>query len=131
MYFSLDFTKDEYIAIIDEFRKNKRDVRAVVTRNTDGKEDKELETARSGGKLLIPKDPKQFGSGIAGEEVDKRSLVAEQNDASVDGRVMKEEEGCAESEISPYLTLKEVKEDGSMDELRRETRKDGSLEAWR
>ena len=68
---------------------------------------------------------------MVGEEVDKRSLVAEQNDVSVDGRVMKEEEGCAESEISPYLTLKEVKEDGSMDELRRETRKDGSLEAWR
>ena len=43
VYFSLDFTKDEYIAIIDEFRKNKRDVRAVVTRNTDEKkEDKEL-----------------------------------------------------------------------------------------
>ena len=55
---SLDFTKDEDIAIIDEFRKKKRDVRAVVTRNTAEKEkneDEELKTARSGGKRLIPK----------------------------------------------------------------------------
>ena len=130
---SLDLTKDEDIAIIDEFRKSKRDVRAEVTRNTAEKEkneDEELETARSGGKMLIPKDPEQFGCGIEGEEEDERVLVAEQNDASVDGRVMNEEEGSAEGEI-PNLTLKEVKEDGSMDELRRETREDGSLEAWR
>ena len=105
---SLDFTKDKDIAIIDDFRKNKRKVRAVVTRNTAEKEkneDEELETARSGGKMLIPKDPEQYGSGIEGEEEDERVLVAEQNDASVDGRVMKEE-GSAEGEI-PNLTLKE------------------------
>ena len=129
----LDFTKDEDIAIIDEFRNNKRDVRAVVTRNTAEKknnEDEELETARSGGKILIPKNPEQFGSGIEGEEEDERVLIAEQNDASVDGRVMKEEEGSGEGEI-PNLRFKEVKEDGSMDELRRETREDGSREAWR
>ena len=130
---SLDFTKDEDIAIIDEFRKNKREVRAVATRKTAEKEkneDEELETARSGGKMLIPKDPEQFGSGIKGEEEDERVLIAEQNDASVDGRVIKEEEGSAEGEI-PNLTLKEVKEDGSMDDLRKKTREDGSLEAWR
>ena len=40
---SLDFTKDEDIAIIDDFRKNKREVRAVVTRNTAEKEKKENE----------------------------------------------------------------------------------------
>ena len=83
---SLYFTKDEDIAIIDEFRKNKREVRSVVTRNAaekEKKEDNELETAGSSGKMLIPKDPEQFGSGIEGEEVDERVLVAEQNDASV------------------------------------------------
>ena len=57
-------------------------------------------------------------------------MVAEPNDASVDGRVLKDEQSSAEGEI-PNLTLEEVKEDGSLDELRRETREDGSLETWR
>ena len=66
----LHYTKDEDIAIIDEFRKNKREVRAAVTRKTAEKvkkEDEELETARSGGNMLITKDPQQFGCGIEGE----------------------------------------------------------------
>ena len=54
-------------------------------------------------------------------------MVAEENDALVDRRLLKEEEGSTEGGI-PNLTLKEVKEKGSMDELRKEMK---SLEAWR
>ena len=56
-----------------------------MTKNTAEKEkneDEELETARSGGKMLIPKNPEQFGSGIEGEEEDERVLIAEQNDSA-------------------------------------------------
>ena len=83
----------------------------IKTAEKEKNEDEELETVRSGGKMFIPKDPQNFGSGIEGEEEDERVLIAEQNNASVDGRVMKEDEGSAEGEI-PNLTLKEVKEDG-------------------
>ena len=68
---SFDFTMDEDTVIIDVFRKNMRYMRAVMTRNIaekENNENEELETARSGGKMLKPNNSEQFYSGIEMKE---------------------------------------------------------------
>ena len=140
---ALDFGRDEDFELVKRCREEAKRVRAVQTRGQTANEEREEKMREEENMLgeFVPKDPDLYG-GIAQKENSEQVQQAQVEDPIVavggDEDSVVEASGIAEesSEVEgrageKFLDLSCVKEGSSVEEIRKLTREDETLEIWK